>query len=93
LTLPFAPISTVDADRQLFRGLPAPAELDTVTRAIAPTKGPFQEVRAAPDGHLYFWLNQPAGYSRERVAEFNRQGQLVRTLALPLGSKLVVAAS
>ncbi len=90
--LPFAPISTVPADRKRFRGLPAPAELDTVTRTIAPIKGPFLEVRAAPDGHLFFWLNQPAGYSRELVAEFDRQGQLLRTFALPQGSKVVSAS-
>lgn len=90
--LPFAAIPTSDADRRLFRGLPAPAAMDTVTRVIAPTKGPFQEVRAAPDGHLFLWLNQPAVYSRELVAEFDRQGRLLRTFSIPAASKLVAVS-
>ncbi|MBK6496277.1 MAG: hypothetical protein IPG05_14470 [Gemmatimonadetes bacterium] len=58
--LPFAPIPTVDADRALFRGLPAPEGLDRAARELAPIKGPFQEVRADLSGR-YFPLAESAG--------------------------------
>jgi len=88
----FEPIATVEADRALFRGFPAPEAVRTVTRVIAPNKGPFQEIRADDAGHLFLWLNQPAGYSRELVAEFGAEGELLRTIALPLGSKIVAVS-
>jgi len=89
--LAFEPIRTVAGDLVLFRGLPAPPEMAESARPLAPAKGPFQEIRAAPDGHLFLWLNQPFGYATERVAELDARGQLLRILTLPLGSKLVLA--
>lgn len=89
--LPFEPISTVNDDLLLFRGLPAPSEMAGSTRPLAPVKGPFQEIRAAPDGHLYLWLNQPFGYASERIAELDARGQLLRVLTMARGSKLVLS--
>lgn len=88
--LPFEPISTVAADLVLYRGLPAPPDMPADARPMAPVKGPFQEIRAAPDGHLFLWLNQPFGYGSERIAEFDARGQLRRFLTVPRASKLVL---
>jgi len=92
-TLPFATIPTVDADRKLFRGLPAPAELVDGGRPIAPVKGPFQEIRADDADHLFLWLNQPAGYQQERYAEFNADGEWMRTILLPAATKIVAVSA
>ena len=91
--LPFAPIPTVDADRALFRGLPAPEGLDRAARELAPIKGPFQEVRTDLSGHYFLWLNQPAGYPSEQYAEFDRSGTHLRTLALPQSWKIITVSA
>lgn len=91
--LPFAPIPTVDADRALFRGLPAPEGLDRAARALAPIKGPFQEVRTDLSGDYVLWLNQPAGYTSEQYAEFDRTGTHLRTIALPQSWKIIAVSA
>ena len=87
--LPFAATPTVDADRKRFRGLPAPAEVAAAVRPMAPVKGPFQEIRADAAGHFFLWLNQPAGYVEELYAEFNSEGQWIRTIRLPAATKII----
>ena len=91
--LPYAPITTTDADRGLFRGLPAPSGLDRGTSELAPIKGPFQEVRTDAAGHFFLWLNQPAGYKTELYAEHDQNGALVRTIALPGASKIIAVST
>ena len=91
--LSFAPIPTVDADRALFRGLPAPEGLDRAARELAPIKGPFQEVRADLSGRYFLWLNQPAGYTTELYAEFDRSGVHLRTLVLPQSWKIIAVSA
>jgi hypothetical protein len=56
---------------------------------MAPIKGPFQEARADAEGHVFRWLNQPAGYTRELFAEFDRKGELLRIIALPSTSRII----
>jgi hypothetical protein len=91
--LPFAPIPTVDADRALFRGLPAPEGLDRAARELAPIKGPFQEVRTDLSGRYFLWLNQPAGYTTEQYAEFDRSGAHLRTVVLPQSWKIIAVSA
>ncbi len=85
----FARIATVPADRHKHNGMPAPPILDTVEREMAPVKAPFQEVRAGPDGDLWFWLNQPADYTTERYTVLSRDGKTEVQVRLPGGHKVL----
>jgi hypothetical protein len=82
-------IRTVTADRRRLDGLPAPTILDSVDRPIAPIKAPFQDVVAGPDGQLWFWLNQPAGYSAELYAVRDSNGPERLRVSLPGAHKLI----
>jgi len=85
----FPVIGTVSGDRHRLEGLPAPPILDTVDRELAPTKAPFQDVLAGPAGELWFWLNQPHGYSAE-LYEVRAPNGLERVrVSLPGAHKLV----
>lgn len=87
---PFARIATVPADRHKHQGMPAPPILDTVEREMSSVKAPFQEVRAGPDGDLWFWRNQPAGYATERYTVLLGDGATEIEVQLP-GSHKVLA--
>jgi hypothetical protein len=86
---PFARISTVAADRDRWRGLPAPERFKAVARPLAPVKGPFQEVVGSRDGVLWFWLNQPAGHARELYAARRIGSEEWLRLSLPDAHKIV----
>ncbi len=64
----FARIETVPADRDRWRGLPAPARFRVSARPLSQIKAPFQGVVRADDGEYWMWLNQPAGHSAELYA-------------------------
>jgi hypothetical protein len=66
--VPFARIETVPADRDRWRGLPAPERFRVSARPLSPLKAPFQGVVRADDGEYWMWLNQPAGHSSELYA-------------------------
>lgn len=66
--VPFARIATVPADRDRWRGLPAPERFRVSTRPLSPVKAPYQGVVRADDGEYWMWLNQPAGHSSELYA-------------------------
>lgn len=77
--VPFDRIATIAADRDRWRGLPAPERFRVDTRPLAPVKGPFQGVVRADDGEYWLWLNQPAGYRTERYAcRTYRSAELLR---------------
>jgi len=88
----FSRIRTVDADRHKFHGMPAPIAIDTLKRAIAPLKAPFQGVVAADNGELWIWKNQPAGYKKERYLRIGASGNIISELELPLAHKIVAVS-
>jgi hypothetical protein len=88
----FPMIRTVAADRQRLDGMPAPRILDSVERDVAPFKAPFQEVKAGPEGDLWFWMNQPAGYATELYSVVARDGVERVRVTLP-GAHKIVAVS
>ncbi len=88
---PFERIATVKEDIHLWNGLPAIPLIDTAKlRELAPEKAPFQDVRAAADDQLWFWLNQPAGYTTERYAVRTATGKTAMEVELP-GAHQVLA--
>lgn len=93
---PFEPIPVTKADRRKMHSFPGPPSssvLDTMYEPMAETKGPFAEAVAAPDGEVWTWLHQPAGYRRERYAVFPVSGPSTRTVSLPLGRILVAVTA
>lgn len=79
--VPFARVATVPADRDRWRGLPAPEHFRVSTRPLSPVKAPFQEVVRAADGEYWMWLNQPAGHDSERYAcRTLESGELLRVI-------------
>lgn len=81
---PFARIATVKDDLHKWNGLPAIPLIDTIkNREMAPEKAPFQDVRAGADDELWFWLNQPAGYTTERYAVRAADGKIKMEVELP----------
>ena len=91
--VPFQRIRTTAQDRKKLAGLPAPAILDTVPREMAVEKAPFQSVVAARNGSLWFWLNQPAGYTSELYEIRSPEGNVVSQLRAPSGHKLMAIGS
>jgi hypothetical protein len=87
--VPFARIATVPADRDRWRGLPAPERFRVRERPLSPMKGPFQGVVRATDGEFWMWLNQPAGHRVELYAcRTLGSGELLR-VTLPNAHKLL----
>ena len=87
--VPFARIETVPADRDRWRGLPAPENFRVSSRPLSPVKAPFQGVVRAEDGEYWMWLNQPAGHSSERYAcRTLDSGELLR-VTLPNAHKVL----
>jgi hypothetical protein len=79
--VPFARIETVPADRDRWRGLPAPEHFRVSTRPLSSVKAPFQDVVRAADGEYWMWLNQPAGHDSERYAcRTLESGELLRVI-------------
>jgi hypothetical protein len=74
MPMPYKLIRTSDEDRHKWLGLPASPLFDTLPREMATTKAPFQDVRVAPDGSSWFWLNQPVGYRSELYTAITRPG-------------------
>lgn len=89
---PYERIKTVPADQRKHQGLPATPFLDTVEREMAAEKAPFQDVVAGPDGELWFWLNQPAGYLTERYMLLKRDGKSHIEVELPGGHKVLAVS-
>lgn len=87
--VPFARIETVGADRDRWRGFPAPEAFRVEARPLAPLKGPFQEAVAAADGTLWLWLNQPAGHARELYAMRRFDSAELLRISLPNAHKIV----
>lgn len=90
---PFRSIRTTALDRKKVAGLPAPAIFDTVRREMSVEKAPFQHVVAAGNGSLWFWLNQPAGYTSELYEIRSPDGNVVSQLRAPSGHKLMAISS
>ena len=90
---PFRSIRTTALDRKKVAGLPAPAILDTVRREMSVEKAPFQNVVAARNGSLWFWLNQPAGYTSELYEIRSPDGNVVSQLRAPSGHQLMAFGS
>lgn len=85
----FARITTKDADRRLWRGMPAPERFQVPERPLAPQKAPFQEVRRSGDGEFWLWLNQTSGYTTEVFACRTDESQESLRVRLPSAHKIV----
>ena len=85
----FDRIATVAADRDRWRGLPAPERFRVETRPLAPAKAPFQGVLRADDGEYWMWLNQPAGYTSEHYACRTLESMELLRITLPNAHKVV----
>jgi hypothetical protein len=85
----FARISTTDADRRLWRGMPAPERFQVAARPLAARKAPFQDVKRSANGEFWFWLNQPAGHATEVYACRTATSQELLRVRLPAAHKIV----
>ncbi len=87
--VPFARIETVPADRDRWRGLPAPERFRVSARPLAPVKAPFQGVVRGADGEYWMWLNQPAGHSSERYACRTLESSELLIVSVPNAHKVL----
>lgn len=91
--LPFTTIRTVEADRLRVKGLPAAPILDTLHRAMASTKAPFQDAVLGPDDELWVWRNQLAGTPYEVYDVLRRDGTVRAHIKAPPAHRLLAVGS
>jgi hypothetical protein len=87
--LPFDAIKTVRGDLRRWRGMPVPSSFMELERPMAKLKAAFQNVVAAENGELWYWMNQEDGYSSELYQCRTRSNQWGTSLRIPYGSRLV----
>ncbi len=87
--LPVEAIKTKRGDLRRWHGQPAPASWLDLERPMAQIKSPFQQVVATPSGSLWYWMNQPDGYTSERYQCRTRDDAWGAAVQVAYGSRLL----